>query len=126
MKSHVHLISEPSSEMQMGNIIKSCQLFKAVTLNGDRSFIGVVFDQKTAGESVTQPETRVAPLKEEQIANLLRGCLRGFTTSADADATNLEDGYLYFVLDGGKSGDAYVPSNCSPLRRSTLQQFPCL
>ena len=46
MKSHVHLISEPSSEMQMGNIIKSCQLFKAVTLNGDRSFIGVVFDQK--------------------------------------------------------------------------------
>ena len=106
VQSHVTLLPEPTSELRLADFIKSSKIFDSVTVHPHNSLIAIIFDPKTASESTTQPETRSAPLKEDQVLKLLRGCLRAFSKNPETDAANLEDGYIYMILDGGKPGEA--------------------
>jgi hypothetical protein len=103
VKSHVHLIVEPTSEIQLANAIKSSGAVPTI-VNRTTDFYGIILDPKNLCEATTQPSTRLPPLREEQVTKLLRGALRGLTSSEAVDAIDMESNHLWHILDGGKPG----------------------
>ena len=66
-------------------------------------YVGVVYDPKVSGEANHRPQLRVPPLRIENCKRLIELARGRFGQEVGDD--DLPEGDLYFVLDGGKSGN---------------------
>ncbi len=110
LRSSVRLVAEPRTATGMKDIVAD----HAGQLGG-RGYTVFFFDVKTSGEAVTAPHLRCAPLKEDQLQKLVRGCLTG--RSGSDDDVVIRDKDLYVLLDGMKHGLALYCWGWVPRRR---------
>ncbi len=65
-------------------------------------YVGILYDPKNAGEATHRPQLRVPPLRMD----LHKAAMDVAFKRRGGDGVDLDDGDLYFVLDGGKTGNA--------------------
>ena len=74
-------------------------------------FVGIFFDVKCSGEATRRPHLRIPPLQRgDAILNLLEAARARFApprlpTGLDAPEGSLDAGDIYFLLDGGMTGN---------------------
>ena len=69
---------------------------------GHSKYIGIFFDPKVSGEANHRPQWRMPPLRMDNYKRLIE-LARGRFGEAVGD--DIPDGDLYFVMDGGKTGN---------------------
>lgn len=99
--THVKLLAELPSEQQLATAIGTSA---AGQLRGDPhtgKHVGVVYDVKVSGETITQPAHRVASFRIGHFKKLLGAAFK----SRSEDVNGLHDGDIYILPDGGKHGN---------------------
>ena len=67
------------------------------------SYIGIFYDPKLGGEANHRPQQRIPPLRAEPLRRLVE--IARSRLGADVQDDELPDGDLYFLFDGGRSGN---------------------
>lgn len=68
-------------------------------------YVLVVYDYKQASESKTNPQTRIAPLRDARCLNSIVATIDARRTVAGSAVTHLVPGDLYCVFDGSRPGN---------------------
>ena len=88
----------------------------------------VLYDSKTAGESSSQPNSRMPPSRTKHLQSWIHALVRARSKAADgddettADLEAIPDGHLFCVLSGGRSGNdvAMFSAFTSPVSGNSL------
>ncbi len=68
----------------------------------ESKYVGIVFDVKNYGEACHRPQLRVPPFRSENYRTIMD--IAG-QRKANTDSTTIMDGDVYFIFDGGKTGN---------------------
>ena len=106
MKTHVKFIVEPSSETDLAKQIAASA---AGQVRGDASqgkYCGIVYDVRMSGETITCPNHRIPSFRNCHFKKLALSTIRS------KGATEINEGDLFLVFDGGKHGNETAMLNC--------------
>ena len=101
--AHNQLEVEPDHSMGLGEMLSAVDSIGLLRGDaGDKSYVGVNYDQKLAGQATTHPWLRVPPLREggDHAKKLIKGVMIG---CGDEDA--LPPGHLFFMWDAKRHGN---------------------
>ena len=97
--SRIFLLPEPNGESALITALQSTPLSEMLGSPG-KDYIGILYDQKLAGESSSRPQARKVPFWEERYTKLVKALLK-----ARGDDEKLRKGDVFMVMDASKHGN---------------------
>ena len=101
MNSTVKLIAEPSTEQQLKEILKSLPIMTNMSGRDGKEYIGIIYDPKLSGESITAPHRRKPPFRFDKFKKLL---LSALGARCPEDPKQIQPGDVVLIFDGGRKG----------------------
>ena len=106
IQAQIVLIDGSMAQASVEDAVQKSPLGRAAVGERDWSnpektqYVGIFFDPKNHGEALHRPQLRVPPFSKD----LYTAALDSAFKRSEGDGTMLNEGDVYFVFDGGKSG----------------------
>ncbi|CAE7547537.1 unnamed protein product [Symbiodinium sp. CCMP2592] len=105
VRAAVKIIVEPERQAVLQEELKSSPIGSRVA---SKDFLTLVlYDQKTAGESITCPHLRVPPLKVERVKTAIQATCNFLSSGAELPFNG-----IFAITDAGKTGNERAILNC--------------
>lgn len=105
LNSTVKLIAEPGTEQQLREILKSIPVVANTVGRDGKEYVGIIYDPKLSGESITAPHRRKPPFRFDKFKKLLVAALGA---RCPDDPKQIQPGDLVMIFDGGRKGRALI------------------